>query len=96
MKGPWYISARAVREYLAIVGHTESEDAFFSAEQDLIDITSRVVERGAEPRELPSGLLQYRGGRPLRLRLVVSVEQRPEGPARQLVSVFPDCEVRRR
>ena len=96
MRGPWYISARAVREYLAVVGRPQTEEAFFAAEQELVDITTRVVERQAEPRELPSGLLQYRGGRPLRLRLIVSNEQRPEGPARQLVSVLPDCEVRRR
>jgi hypothetical protein len=96
VKGPWYISARAVREYLAILGRAETDEAFLAAEGELIDITTRVVERQAEPRELPSGLLQYRGGRPLRLRLVVSTEARPEGPARQLVSVLPDCERRRR
>lgn len=96
MKGPWYISARAVHEYLDIVGRPRTDEVFFAAEHELVDITTRVVERGAEARELPSGLLQYRGGRPLRLRLIVSTEARPEGPARQLVSVLPDCERRRR
>lgn len=96
MRGPWYISARAVREYLAILGRTETDEAFFAAEDELVEISTRVVERGTAGRELPSGLRQYRGGRPLRLRLVVSTEARPEGPAHQLVSVLPDCERRRR
>jgi len=75
--GPWYISVRAVREYLAIVRRQESEESFARAEGELADMAQKLVERGAEPRRLDSGLLQYRGGRPPRLRLSVSEAARP-------------------
>lgn len=95
MKGHWYISARAGREYHSILGRAETEEAFFAAEQELLAIATRVVERNVEPRRLPSGLLHFRGSRPLRLRLIVSIEPRPEGPSQQLVSVLPASEARK-
>lgn len=95
---PWYISARAVREYAAILGVDASVDEadFDRCEDELVSI-ARVAKFGT-CRD--NGLLEYRGKVPPesrrllrsrtdedRLTLLVSTEPRPEGPLPQLVSV---------
>lgn len=83
---PWYISARAVREYAAIVRRpVETEEQFANREEELM----RLVAGRRNPREQDNGLVLWRTGRPLKLRLLVSHEPRPEGPLPQLVSVLP-------
>jgi hypothetical protein len=95
-KSPWYISARAVTEYLAITDRdSDGEDAaFFRAEQELAALATKIVAAGKTGKELDSGAYQFRGGKPLRLRLIVSYERRDEGDLPQLVMVKPDHEGR--
>lgn len=94
-KSPWYISAHAVRRYLALVRRPVVDDGpeFTRAERALAEMAAQVVEdvrAGIKrPREIRPGLLKYRGPRPLRLGLMVSTEPRPEGPLPQLVDVLP-------
>jgi hypothetical protein len=82
----WYVSARAVREYAAIAGRpAESDEAFGARAREL-----EAMAAGAHHlRDQRNGLQIWRTGRPLRLRLVVSPEARPEGPLPQVVSVLP-------
>jgi phage terminase large subunit-like protein len=91
-RGPWYISARAVREYAALtgLGDADDESVFAAAEEELIAIAEETVASGRRPRRLRTGALVYRGPRPRRLRLVVVTEPRPEGPLPQLVRVLPE------
>ncbi|MFN7132394.1 MAG: hypothetical protein ACK4N5_09935 [Myxococcales bacterium] len=94
--GPWYISARAVREYLALTqrsapvgadGWIEAGPGWSRAEGELVALAQTCA--GKAPKVLRSGLLQYRGPRPLRLQLIVSPAPRDEGALPQLVSVLP-------
>lgn len=89
--GPWYISASAVRDYLRITGRPVVEDGpeFERAERELIDVARNCVASDRQVRHLRSGLLQYRGPRPLKLRLIVSEAPAPEGTLPQLVQVLP-------
>lgn len=93
---PWYISAHAVRRYLSLVGREDNEREFARGETELMAMAERVmvnVASGAsKPREIRPGLLHYRGPRPLRLGLRVSIERRPEGDKPQLVDVTPSHE----
>lgn len=86
-RGPWYISASAVRDYLQITRQpvVDHGPEFASAEKELIAICEKASEK--RPRRLFNGQLQYRGGRPLRLRLIVS--EQSEGPLPALVQVLP-------
>lgn len=97
-RGPWYVSARAVREYLALTGRPPVDDGpvWDEAEDELIDIAERTVAADRRPRVLRSGLVQYRGPRPLRLRLIVAPKPRAEGSLPQLVQVLPEHEWQRR
>lgn len=92
---PWYISARAVGEYAALIGmQSDNDDHFDRCEDDLVAIAS-----AATFCQITSGgLLEYRGavpvnrrdllrGREHRLVLLVSSEKRPEGNLPQLVSL---------
>lgn len=75
---PWTITKSAVRDYLRILDLPDSTDGadFVRARAELAAICRRAVNvNRAAPRELPSGLQQYRGGNPDRLRLVVSPSQ---------------------
>jgi hypothetical protein len=90
-RGPWYISARAVHEYLAIVGRADNEIEFSRAERELIELAREVVRADREPKRLRGGLLQYRGPSPLRLRLLVATAASArEGELAPLVSVLPE------
>lgn len=94
--GPWYISVAAVQGYLRATGKQPSTDGpdFERAELALIDIAREVVASGKEGKEMDSGVQQFRGPRPLRLRLRVSYERRGEGDLPQLIEVLPDHEGR--
>lgn len=97
-KGPWYVSARAVREYAALarLGDPDDERVWATAEDELIDLCEETVGSGRKVLRLRSGLLQYRGPRPLRLTLIVSEDARPEGTLPQLISVLPQSTARSR
>lgn len=100
--GPWYVSARAVRDYaeLARLGDPDDEDVFAEAEEVLLELAEATVASGVQPRRAPTGALVYRvrvdaerlrrpgRGRP-RIQLVVVDAPRPEGPMPQLVAVRP-------
>jgi hypothetical protein len=90
-RGPWYISARAVRDYLALRGRQIVDDgpAWDRAERELIEMAAATVASGREPRALDTGALRYRGPKPLRLGLVVVPAPRVEGDLPQLVRVLP-------
>lgn len=94
--GPWYISVTAVRELLEIKGLDRDDDGadFSAAERELDEQARAIVAAGKAPRELDSGALQYRGGRPLRLRLTINPTPRREGSKPQLIRVQADHEGR--
>jgi hypothetical protein len=88
-RGPWYLSARAVREYHRIatgrVDEPDDEqfDAAAEALQEAVGLARRI-------KVLPHGEELWRlRGRP-RLRLLVSYAVRPEGELPQLVRVLPE------
>lgn len=93
--GPWYISARAVQDYLAIMRRQAVTEGpiWDEAERELIDLATAAATR--EPKPYNDGALQYRGGRPLRLRFIVTHARRKEGDLPQLVRVLPDNDGRR-
>jgi hypothetical protein len=93
-RGPWYISARAVRDYLALRGRPDVEDGpvWDRAEDELIRMAIATVESVRVPSRLDSGALRYRGPQPLRLTLVVVPSPRGEGALPQLVRVLPGHE----
>lgn len=86
MKARWYLSAKAVREYLKLVGRVDDDGGpeWARAERELAKLCA-----GAHLLERPSrsGHQQWRTGRPLRLTLIVSTEKREEGPLDQLVGI---------
>lgn len=92
---PWYISARAVREYLELTGRPAATDGpeWDRAERELMELAEKCAElerlgiKQPQPVASSPGLVRYRGPRPLRLNLVVSTAQRPEGGLPQLVNV---------
>ncbi len=87
--GPWYISARAVREYHQIATGSASQpddDQFDAAAQALGEAT-----RSAHfVRTQRNGLQLWRLSGEPRLRLLISTEPRPEGNLPQLVRVLPE------
>lgn len=96
IEGPWYISKAAVQDYLQIIGKPWADDGpdFDAAEIALVEIARSIVAAGKEGTPQDSGALQYRGPRPLRLRLTVAPEARKEGSKPQLMRVRPDHEGR--
>ena len=94
-KGPWYISASAVRDYLRLMRRPVVDDGpeWHRAEAELIRMAEDCVAREREGIRLPrpvrghADLMQYRAGRPWRLALIVSTAQRSEGSLPQLVQV---------
>jgi len=96
VRGPWYLSVSAVRDYLRITGRPDVTDGpvFHRAEEELVKMCLRAAELADAnpngPKRTPSGLLQYRGGLPLRLRLLVAPDPREEGRLPQLVKVLPE------
>lgn len=95
VRGPWYLSVSAVRDYLRITGRPDVTDGpvFHRAEEELLKICQRAVERAeSNPNvvsESASGLLCYRAGKPLELQLIIAPDSRAEGRLPQLVQVKP-------
>jgi hypothetical protein len=90
----WYVTPSAVRDLLAIQGepvHLESGPDWDAAVRELEAAVAYAIEGEADGRRLPqrlaSGALRYRGPKPRRLSLVVTLEPRPEGSLPQVVSV---------
>jgi hypothetical protein len=96
IQGPWYVTVSAVRDYLRIRGKPESDDGpdFEQAESELVELARAIVATGKSGVELDSGAYRFRGPKPLRLRLTVTYDKRPEGNLPQLVAVAPDHEAR--
>lgn len=96
MTGPWYITPTAVRELLAIKCLRDAYDGpqYEQCEDELREAARTVATGEQQGRPLDSGATQYRGPRPLRLRLTVA-PPRPGQPLPQLVRVQPDHEGRR-
>lgn len=93
---PWYISGHAVRQYQALAGIPDFDDA----SDALIEYAAETWRRYlADPARKPgitrTGAYRYRGPGPLRLQLVVSMEGRAEGDKPQLVDVVPSSEAGR-
>lgn len=86
MKGPWYITPSAVRDYLRIRGWSESD--YERGVNDLCKIAEEIATNGKQPAFLDNGLLRYRTGRAHgRMGLVVSTTPHTEGDLPQLVAV---------
>jgi len=91
VRGPWYITVRAVRDYLAIQHRPDvmGGPVFERAEDELIAMTTEAASSGRDPKIMQTGALLFKGPRPLRLRFVVVMTPRDEGDAPQLVNVWP-------
>lgn len=89
MKCPWYISARAVREWAALRGANAIPDdgpEWDRFENELMSIAIDAAERKS-PKRTESGMLIYRVRKPIDAQLHVSDAYRPEGKLPQLVRV---------
>lgn len=85
---PWYVSAAAVRKYMAIARRAD----FDNASDELIEYCARTWQAyegsDRQPKITRTGLYEYVGPRPWRLALTVVMDRRPEGgPKPQLVDV---------
>lgn len=88
-RGPWFITARAVREYLTLTGREPTEQAFPDGEDELLEI-ARDESRRHFVRRQDNGQDLYRLRGTPRLRLLVAPGPRPEGPLPQLVRVLAE------
>lgn len=88
--GPWYISVRAVQDYLALCHRPAVTDgpAFDRASGELIAIAEATVASGRIPTTTDTGALRYRGPKPLRCQLLV-MPSLVAGRLPQLVRVLP-------
>lgn len=89
MRGPWYITVRAIHDYLRLSGQPVVDDGpvFARAERELIAIAIQLAAKGPTVTEQESGALVYREGRPRRWRYTVQPAPREEGTMPQLVRV---------
>ena len=88
--GPWYITVRAVQDYLRLQGQPAVTEGppFDRAAAALSQIAARLVARGPLVGEADSGALVYREGRPRRWRYTVQpAPYDDERTAPQLVRV---------
>ena len=86
MKGPWYITPSAVRDYLRIRGWPESD--YERGLADLIEIAAEMIDERKQPIELDNGYIRYRTGRAHgRMGLVVNEYPQREGELPQLLAV---------
>lgn len=95
-RGPWYITQKALEDYIDIIGGVDSPATLRRAEEALLDMAQDAVDSDRVPGETESGLLRYRGPAPYRLTLVVSTVPRKEGSLPQLVGVTCDPRAQRR
>jgi hypothetical protein len=87
---PWYVSAAAVRRYQQLVPAAPRN--FDDASDELIEECAEIWARyqrnpDLKPAITKTGAYTYRGGEPLRLRVVVSMARREEGAKPQVVDV---------
>lgn len=85
IRGPWYLSARAIKEFLALTGRDPSNEDHFAAGEDEL---AAVCSAAHHVRNQDNGLQLWRGPQPGRYRLLVSTSRRAEGDLPQLVSVL--------
>lgn len=85
---PWLIDDRAARDLLRITGRAPND--LSDALAELRQFARDIVLSDKEPKTLPSGVLQYRTGKPLRARLRVDATTHPP----TLIEVLPDHEGR--
>jgi hypothetical protein len=88
----WYVSAAAVKQYMAVAGYPAEDDGewFDRAERELADLAdeSRLAKDvGPGQRSQQWRVKATIKGRRTRLELVVAVEQRAEGDLPQLIAV---------
>jgi len=94
MRGPWYISVRAVRDYLALTGQPDVTQGpiFDRASEALIAMAETTIASGRQPVPINTAgarALRYRGPSPQRYQLIVVPAPRAEGERPQLVRVLP-------
>lgn len=90
MRGPWYITVRAVQDYLRLQGRPVVTDGpiFDVAQRELCDIAEKLAAKGPTLKETDSGCLVYREGRPRRWRYTVQpAPYADDKPRPQLVRV---------
>lgn len=87
IRGPWYITARAVRDYMRIAGLPDTDDAFDAAALDLGRLCESARFRKEYGRFEEWRVKAVLLGKTRRLNLSVSTERRAEGHADQLVAV---------
>jgi hypothetical protein len=85
VKSPWRITSEAARKYGAMAHETDIEQVEDALVATAIDATTSQHT----PRELDNGSIQYRGPKPLRLRLiVVPPDRRSDSELPALVDVL--------
>ena len=86
---PWVLSRGAVRQY-RVLRDGGISDATARAELEAMAIDC--VTSSRVPKELPSGLIQFRGPKPLRCRLVVAPPDRHSNEKSRMIQVLPEHE----
>jgi hypothetical protein len=90
---PWYVSAAAVRRYMALAGVADFDDASDALIEYAAETWRRYQADAARaPKVTRTGAYVYRGPGPRRLKLVVSMATRAEGDKPQLVDVAAGSE----
>lgn len=92
-ESPWRITVTAVEQYIDVRGWRDDGEHRERAERELAALAQGVVAGRQPGRPLDSGATQYRGPRPLRLRLTVTPPTTGD-PLPQLVRVQPAFEGR--
>lgn len=87
LQGPWYISARAIKEYLTLTNRDPNNEDHFAAGEDEL---AMVCSGAHHVRNQDNGLQLWRARPPERYRLLVSTARRNEGDLPQLVSVLAE------
>lgn len=89
IRGPWYITVRAVRDYLRLTGQPDVTDGpvFDRAAAEIGEIAAKLDAKGPTPQVTESGARIYREGRPRCWRYTVKPAPRAEGSSPQLVRI---------
>jgi hypothetical protein len=82
------MSARAIREFLALTNRDAQNEEHFAAGEDEL---AAVCSGAHHVRNQDNGLQLWRGPQPGRYRLLVSTSRRVEGDLPQLVSVLAEA-----
>lgn len=86
IRGPWYVTRRAVEQFCPLVGLNAGDDDEFARGEELLIEQTKAARH---VRNQANGLQLYRGPSPKRLRFLVAVGKRDEGELPQLVTVLP-------